>query len=62
MGDGFTAKDFRTWSGTLLCACLLARADAAPQPRVLRRKAVVAAIKETAHHLETPRRSAAPRT
>jgi hypothetical protein len=29
---------------------------------VLRRKAVVAAIKETAHHLETPRRSAAPRT
>jgi len=51
MGDGFTAKDFRTWSGTLLCACLLARADAAAEPRVLRRKAVVAAIKETAHHL-----------
>src|ERR1051326_5640582 len=25
MGTSFSAKDFRTWSGTLLCACSLAR-------------------------------------
>jgi DNA topoisomerase-1 len=37
MGDGFTAKDFRTWSGTLLCAAS-SRADTAAEPRVLRRK------------------------
>ena len=24
-GQDFTAKDFRTWAGTLICACLLAR-------------------------------------
>ena len=28
-GDEFTAKDFRTWSGTILCAQLLAAADKA---------------------------------
>src|SRR5687768_10013625 len=25
MGDSFSAKDFRTWAGTLVCACSLAR-------------------------------------
>ena len=25
MGPDFTAKDFRTWAGTLICACALAR-------------------------------------
>lgn len=47
MGDAFSAKDFRTWAGTLVCACALARAydgrlDGAPA----RKRAVVAAIKE----------------
>jgi DNA topoisomerase-1 len=51
MGAGFTAKDFRTWSGTLLCACLLARADCKGESRTAVRKAVAAAIRETARHL-----------
>jgi DNA topoisomerase IB len=25
MGGPFTSKDFRTWAGTLICACALAR-------------------------------------
>ena len=29
MGQSFTAKDFRTWAGTLVCACALARSRAA---------------------------------
>jgi len=28
MGDRFSAKDFRTWAGTLICACELAHASA----------------------------------
>ncbi|HYT50447.1 MAG TPA: hypothetical protein VEL78_08655, partial [Pyrinomonadaceae bacterium] len=49
MGGNFTAKDFRTWAGTLICACALARAAAEIQdhPRELKQK-LVAAIKETA--------------
>jgi DNA topoisomerase-1 len=49
MGERFSAKDFRTWAGTMLAACALARlrsenvADA--------KKAVVAAVKETAAQL-----------
>jgi DNA topoisomerase-1 len=50
MGGGFTAKDFRTWSGTLLCACFLARGGGGENP-VRGRKAIAAAIRETAHHL-----------
>ena len=57
MGPDFTAKDFRTWAGTLICACALARvvkeepeviADA---PRRQVRKKVVEAVKETAAEL-----------
>jgi DNA topoisomerase-1 len=29
MGRNFSAKDFRTWAGTLVCACALARSQAA---------------------------------
>jgi DNA topoisomerase-1 len=29
MGQNFSAKDFRTWAGTLVCACALARSQAA---------------------------------
>ena len=57
MGPDFTAKDFRTWAGTLICACALARVTeddpeviaAAPKKEMRRR--VVAAVKETAAEL-----------
>jgi len=49
MGERFSAKDFRTWAGTLLCAGALARAGSDPsESRTARRRKVVAAIKETA--------------
>ncbi|MEP6913222.1 MAG: DNA topoisomerase IB [bacterium] len=52
MGESFSAKDFRTWAGTLVCACALAKAgaDITDKPTVRKRK-VVAAIKETAEAL-----------
>jgi DNA topoisomerase I len=52
MGEHFSAKDFRTWAGTLICACALARAGVAPDdaPK-LRKKKLVEAVKETAQHL-----------
>jgi len=52
MGQSFSAKDFRTWAGTLIAACVLARMhDEAVEGRTDRRKMVVAAIKETAAQL-----------
>jgi DNA topoisomerase-1 len=49
MGARFTAKDFRTWAGTLLCACALARAGADPsESRAARKRKVIAAVKNTA--------------
>ena len=52
MGGRFSAKDFRTWAGTLVCACALARAGAdGGDTKRARRKKVVAAIKETAEIL-----------
>ena len=51
MGEEFSAKDFRTWAGTLICACALAR-EAVPRDNARERKRkVVAAIKETAQEL-----------
>ena len=58
MGGNFSAKDFRTWAGTLVCACALARAGVEmpeestirTQARVRKRR-IVAAIKETAEVL-----------
>lgn len=52
MGAKFSAKDFRTWAGTLVCACALARlgAEVDEKPAARKRK-VVAAIKETAEVL-----------
>ena len=52
MGENFSAKDFRTWAGTLVCACALAKAgaDITEKPTVRKRK-IVAAIKETAEAL-----------
>ena len=52
MGERFSAKDFRTWAGTLIAACALARMSAEIVPgRTDRRKLAVAAIKETAVQL-----------
>src|SRR2546422_9022659 len=49
MGASFSAKDFRTWAGTLVCACALARAGAeVPDTKRGRKRRVVQAIKETA--------------
>jgi len=52
MGGSFSAKDFRTWAGTLVCACALAREDdEIPARKTARNKKIVAAIKETAEVL-----------
>ena len=45
MGQSFSAKDFRTWAGTLVCACALARLCAADPAST---KSIVTAIEETA--------------
>jgi DNA topoisomerase-1 len=52
MGESFSAKDFRTWAGTLVCACALAHAgtDQAERPSSRKRK-IGAAIKATAQTL-----------
>ena len=52
MGSSFSAKDFRTWAGTLVCACALARdGSEIPEKKTARNKRIVAAIKETAEVL-----------
>jgi DNA topoisomerase-1 len=49
MGHGFSAKDFRTWFGTLICACALARVQSELNGnRPANKRLIVAAIKETA--------------
>jgi DNA topoisomerase-1 len=49
-GEAFTAKDFRTWAGTVLTARALAELPAAAAPTQARRN-VVRAIAAVAHHL-----------
>ena len=52
MGHNFSAKDFRTWAGTLICACALARAaEDVNGHRNMRKRQWAAAIKETAQAL-----------
>src|SRR5918996_391641 len=52
MGTSFSAKDFRTWAGTLVCACALARNGVEiSDKKTARNKRIVAAIKETAEVL-----------
>jgi DNA topoisomerase-1 len=49
MGRNFSAKDFRTWAGTLICACALARVQSEVNGnRRANKRLLVAAIKETA--------------
>ena len=52
MGSAFSAKDFRTWAGTMTCACALARigVDPTDTPASLK-KNVVLAVRETAETL-----------
>ncbi|TDE10969.1 DNA topoisomerase IB [Jiangella asiatica] len=52
VGDENTAKDFRTWHGTVLAAVALAAADDPTRPsRTARRRAESRAIKEVAEYL-----------
>jgi DNA topoisomerase I len=52
MGEKFSAKDFRTWAGTIICACALARTGTDVEEKLqARRRKVVEAIKETAEML-----------
>jgi DNA topoisomerase-1 len=49
MGQNFSAKDFRTWAGTLICACALARVRTDLNGnRRANKRLLVEAIKETA--------------
>jgi len=49
-GDGFTAKDFRTWNATVLAAVALAVSNRAASPSA-RKRAVARAMQEVAHYL-----------
>ena len=46
LGDGFSAKDFRTWNATVLAAALLSQHDVREG-----RKAVTSVVREVATHL-----------
>ncbi len=49
MGERFSAKDFRTWAGTLICACALARLGTEiDEKSASRKRKIVEAIKEAA--------------
>jgi DNA topoisomerase-1 len=49
-GEEFTAKDFRTWAGTVLCALELAAAELPEKPSEVK-KAISAAIQEVSQRL-----------
>ncbi|HKC24091.1 MAG TPA: DNA topoisomerase IB [Thermoanaerobaculia bacterium] len=52
LGGPFSAKDFRTWAATLICAGALARRGVpASEKERARKKDIVAAVKETAESL-----------
>jgi DNA topoisomerase-1 len=50
-GNGFSAKDFRTWHGTVLAAVSLALGGQVPAGVTARRRAVTAAVKDVASFL-----------
>jgi DNA topoisomerase-1 len=49
-GGEFTAKDFRTWAGTVLAAVALAVAEKA-ESKTARKRAISRAYQEVAHYL-----------
>jgi DNA topoisomerase-1 len=51
VGEQFSAKDFRTWSGTVLAAVALAHTDEGARSQRSRARAVAAAIREVADYL-----------
>ncbi|MBO0774763.1 MAG: DNA topoisomerase IB [Actinobacteria bacterium] len=51
IGNGFTAKDFRTWHATVLAAVALAVSTRVPLGTAGRKRAVVRAVKEVAEYL-----------
>ena len=52
VGDGFSAKDFRTWNATVLCATFLAvHADEAAAGKAASRRIANLAVRETAAYL-----------
>ncbi len=50
-GGDFTAKDFRTWEATMMCALELAALDAAEDSQTERKRRVAEVIKTVAEHL-----------
>ena len=50
-GGDFTAKDFRTWSGTVLAAVALSVSGPVARSKTGRKRAMTRAIAETAHYL-----------
>jgi DNA topoisomerase I len=50
-GTEISAKDFRTWNGTVLAAVALAELATRPASRTARKRAVSAAVKQVAHYL-----------
>jgi DNA topoisomerase-1 len=50
-GDGFSAKDFRTWHATVLAAVALAVSGRAAVSPTARKRAIARAVKEVAHYL-----------
>jgi DNA topoisomerase-1 len=50
-GEGFSAKDFRTWSGTVIAAVALAVSGRVATTQSARKRAITRAVKEVAHYL-----------
>jgi DNA topoisomerase IB len=50
-GEDFSAKDFRTWSATVIAAVALAVSGRVAATKTARKRAVARAIKEVAHYL-----------
>ncbi len=50
-GDDFSAKDFRTWSATVIAALALAVSGPAHGSKTSRKRAITRAIQETSHYL-----------
>ena len=50
-GEDFSAKDFRTWSATVIAAVALAVSGRAAATKTARKRAIARAIKEVAHYL-----------
>ncbi len=51
VGDDVSAKDFRTWHGTVLAAVALAGQNAKSESKTARKRAVAAAMREVAEYL-----------